>query len=74
MIGTDLVNPDFVAMAKAFGAAGFRAESPADLAEKIRLGFQQKGPVVIEMPLSKTDFPWKYLLLPEVRSNARLLS
>lgn len=74
VIGTDLVNPDFVALAEAFGATGYRADSAEELAVKIRLGFAQQGPVVIEMPLGETDFPWKYLLLPRVRSNARLLS
>jgi len=74
VIGTDLVNPDFAAMATAFGATGYTAATPEQLAEKIRLGFEQEGPVVIEMPLAETDFPWKYLLLPEVRSNANLLT
>jgi acetolactate synthase-1/2/3 large subunit len=74
VIGTDLVNPDFVALAEAFGATGYRAGSAEELAGKIRLGFAQQGPVVIEMPLGETDFPWKYLLLPRVRSNARLTS
>ena len=73
VIGTELRNPDFAAMADSFGATGYRAESADELAEKIRLGFEQDGPVVIEMPLRETDFPWKFLLLGEVRSNARLL-
>jgi acetolactate synthase-1/2/3 large subunit len=74
VIGTDLKNPDFAAMANSFGATGYRAETPEQLAQKIRLGFQQQGPVVIEMPIGETDFPWKYLLLPEVRSNKSLLT
>ena len=60
------------ALAEAFGATGYRADSAEELAGKIRLGFTQQGPVVIEMPLGETGFPWKYLLLPRVRSNARL--
>lgn len=74
VIGTDLKNPDFAAMANSFGAIGYRADTPEQLAQKIRLGFQQQGPVVIEMPIGKTDFPWKYLILPEVRSNRNLVS
>jgi acetolactate synthase-1/2/3 large subunit len=69
VIGTELKNPDFVAMARSFGATGYLATTPGELAEKIRLGFRQKGPVLIEMPLGETDYPWKYLLLSEVRSN-----
>ncbi|MDA5193877.1 thiamine pyrophosphate-dependent enzyme [Govanella unica] len=69
VIGTDLKNPDFVAMAESFGATGYKATTIEELREKIRLGFEQKGPVIIEMPIGKTDFPWKFLLLPKVRSN-----
>ena len=74
VIGTDLTNPDFAAMAESFGATGYKANSVAQLAEKIQLGFEQDGPVVIEMPLGETDFPWKYLLLGETRSNQMLQS
>ncbi len=71
VIGTDLKNPDFVAMAHAFGAVGYRATTPEELREKILQGFKETGPVVIEVPLTKTDFPWKYLLLPQVRSDKK---
>ncbi|MEJ8566218.1 thiamine pyrophosphate-dependent enzyme [Elongatibacter sediminis] len=71
VIGTDLTNPDFAAMAEAYGATGYRVSTADELAEKIRLGFEQDGPVVIEMPIEKSDFPWKYLLLPQVRSDAQ---
>jgi acetolactate synthase-1/2/3 large subunit len=74
VIGTDLTNPDFAAMAESFGATGYTANSVEELEEKIRLGFEQDGPVVIEMPLGKTDFPWKFLLLGENRSNRTLQS
>jgi len=74
VIGTALTNPDFAAMAESFGATGYTAHSVAELEEKIQLGFQQQGPVVIEMPLGETDFPWKYLLLGETRSNRMLQS
>lgn len=74
VIGTALTNPDFAAMAESFGATGYTAHSVAELDEKIKLGFEQQGPVVIEMPLGETDFPWKYLLLGENRSNRMLQS
>ena len=74
VIGTDLTNPDFAAMARSFGATGYTVDSVAELEEKIQMGFEQEGPVVIEMPLTKTDFPWKYLLLGENRSNRMLQS
>ncbi len=74
VIGTALTNPDFAAMAKSFGAIGYTAHSVAELEKQIKLGFEQPGPVVIEMPLGETDFPWKYLLLGENRSNRMLQS
>ncbi len=69
VIGTDLKNPDFAAMAEAFGAKGVKARTPDEIKQQIVQGFRENGPVVIEVPLTKTDFPWKYLLLPQVRGQ-----
>lgn len=74
VIGTDLVNPDFAAMAGAFGATGYTARTPGELADKVRLGLQEQGPVIIDMPLAATASPWRYILLPEVRSDRALLA
>ena len=67
IVGTDLFNPDFVAMAEAFGVAGRKAESPAQLRDALRAALKMKGPTLIEVPIGETSFPWKYLLLPPVR-------
>ncbi|WP_414902225.1 thiamine pyrophosphate-dependent enzyme [Sphingomonas flavalba] len=67
VVGTALQNPDFVKMAEAFGVAGRRAENPAELREALRAAFKAKGPMLIEVPIGETAFPWKYLLLPPVR-------
>ncbi|MBI2854117.1 MAG: thiamine pyrophosphate-binding protein [Chloroflexi bacterium] len=50
-IGTDLNNPDFVMLAKSFGAAGYRLEKPADLTEMVQAAFANRGPTVIDVPV-----------------------
>ena len=47
--GTDLCNPDFAALAQAFGASGYVGEAAAGAAETITKAMSQKGPVVIEV-------------------------
>jgi 5-guanidino-2-oxopentanoate decarboxylase len=41
-------NPDFVALAKACGAEGYRVRSPAALTEAIRTALSHAGPTLIE--------------------------
>lgn len=41
-------NPDFVALARAFGAEGLRARSPTALTESIQRALIRKGPTLIE--------------------------
>ncbi len=50
-IATDLVAPDYVAMAQSFRADGIRAESPDALRDAIRTAIQQARPTIIEVPL-----------------------
>jgi acetolactate synthase I/II/III large subunit len=69
VIGTELVNPDFVRFAEAFGAVGMRARDPEELRACLAQAFDVRGPVVIEMPLGATTSPWEFLLLPKVRGT-----
>ena len=46
--GVVALNPDFVAVARAFGAEGIRATGPAELTESIRQAWIRKGPTLIE--------------------------
>lgn len=62
-----LVNPDFVALAESFGAAGSRATTPTELRAAIRRGFGQEGPSIIEVPMPDATSPWDYILMPRVR-------
>jgi thiamine pyrophosphate-dependent acetolactate synthase large subunit-like protein len=47
-VGVIALNPDFVALARAFGAEGMRAAGPAELTEGIRRALARKGPTLIE--------------------------
>ncbi|MFQ6133094.1 MAG: thiamine pyrophosphate-binding protein [Armatimonadota bacterium] len=47
--GTDLTNPDFVALARAFGAQGERLEDPADLPDALQRALASRLPYLIEM-------------------------
>ncbi len=50
-IATDLLAPDYVALAEAFHARGIRAESPEALRDAISSAIRASGPTVIEVPL-----------------------
>jgi 5-guanidino-2-oxopentanoate decarboxylase len=47
-IGVVALNPDFVAIARAFGAEGIRVDGPAALAEGVGQALAHKGPTLIE--------------------------
>jgi len=63
-IGSTLTNPDFVKLAESFGAAGYRAKTPAELKLALEKSFAQSGPVLIEVPIErgKEASPWPFLL------------
>lgn len=47
--GTDLSNPDFAALARAFGAQGYTITNAAQAAEVVAEAISANGPVVIEL-------------------------
>ena len=51
MIGTDLVNPDFPALARAYGAHGERVESTAAFADAFERALASGKPSVLELPV-----------------------
>ena len=70
VICSDLHNPDFVAMAKSFGAVGLAANDPESVRTAIRSAFNEQGPVLIEVDV--TDFfpaPWKFIMMPQNRKG-----
>ena len=54
VIASDLVNPDFVKLAEAFGANAFHAETEKQLREAMRYGFKSELPTVISVPMGET--------------------
>jgi acetolactate synthase-1/2/3 large subunit len=50
-IATDLVAPDYVALARAFGATGVLAQSAGELRDAIKAALQRAGTTLIEVPL-----------------------
>jgi acetolactate synthase-1/2/3 large subunit len=62
VIGTDLVNPDFVRLAEAFGIAGFRVDSPESLAPVLREAVTAGEPCLIEVQVGKMTSPWPLLI------------
>ena len=50
--GTDLTNPDFAAMAEAFGARGMVLEAPRDAAAVVGEALRHDGPVVVDVRTS----------------------
>jgi acetolactate synthase-1/2/3 large subunit len=55
---TELANPDFPALARAFGARGERIRGVADLRGALEAAFAAGGPTVIELPLAVAP-PWE---------------
>jgi acetolactate synthase-1/2/3 large subunit len=60
-LGTDLVNPDFVALAAAFGVAGTRAHGPDELERAVRDALATDEPTLIEVPVGEMPDPWPLL-------------
>ena len=53
----DFVNPDFVAMAKAYGGEGFLATSPKELTTAIRAAIDADAPSIVEVQLGRLPRP-----------------
>jgi acetolactate synthase-1/2/3 large subunit len=56
--GVSLHNPDFLALAQAFGVRAGSAESPAGLADALRRALDREGPELIVVPVSPMPGPW----------------
>jgi len=67
VIASELPNPDFVAYAESFGAAGLRVEKPEQLEGKIKQALALERPTIIEVPMGDVPSPWPFLMLPKVR-------
>ena len=64
MIGVELHNPDFVALARSFGMRGRKAETPDELRTALRDAFAQGGPALIEIPVGELPSIWGLIKRP----------
>jgi pyruvate dehydrogenase (quinone) len=53
--GTDLVNPDFAAVAQAMGVFGKRVEHPAELEQTLSEAFAYDGPAVVDVVTARQE-------------------
>jgi len=53
--GTELVNPNFAAMAETIGIRGIRLEDPAEVEDGIATAFAHDGPVLIDAVVNRTE-------------------
>ncbi len=58
-IGAELHNPDFVRLAEAYGARGFRATGPEELEATLRQALTNESPTLIEVPVGIMPSPFE---------------
>lgn len=58
---------DYIKLADAYGAKGFRAAKPDEVAKVIKQGFKEKGPVIMEFMIAREE-----KVLPMVPAGASL--
>ncbi|MBV8343142.1 MAG: hypothetical protein JO173_12260 [Gammaproteobacteria bacterium] len=65
-LGESLRNPDFVALARAFGAAGCRVSTPEELQRELERALAADAPALIEVPIEPGTeaSPWPFLHPP----------
>lgn len=70
-IGTALANPDFVALAEAFGALGLRARDADELRQALRTALASRRPAIIDVPTISDEmgWVWSFILPRKVRSD-----
>ncbi len=63
LLGADLVNPDFVALAQSFGVKGLKATTPEELKSALIEALAAEAPVVIEVPVERgsDSSPWPFI-------------
>lgn len=53
--GVDFGNPDFVALARSFGAAGFRVSAPDELQPVLEQALLGPGPAIVDCPVDYSE-------------------
>ncbi len=57
-LASDLTNPDFLAVASAYGVPACRADTPDTLAAAVAEAVQRHAPALIEVPVGPFPSPW----------------
>ncbi len=55
--GTEHGNPDFAALARSFGAAGYRLDRDSDTSEVLERAVAEEGPVVVDVMIDPDELP-----------------
>jgi pyruvate dehydrogenase (quinone) len=55
--GIDFPNPDYVALARACGGVGFKAERPAELRDVISMAVKADGPAIVDCVVTADELP-----------------
>jgi pyruvate dehydrogenase (quinone) len=53
----DFTNPDYVMLARACGAVGFKAEKPSELRDAIRKALDADGPAIVDCVVAADELP-----------------
>ncbi|MGH8229228.1 MAG: thiamine pyrophosphate-dependent enzyme [Steroidobacteraceae bacterium] len=66
LLGSDLVNPDFMKLAESFGVRGARVDSPQGLRKALEQALGDGGPALIEIrvPRGSESDPWRFIHPP----------
>jgi len=64
LIGADLVNPDLMKLADAFGIDGYRVNTPDELKPALSTAIDNDKPALIEVVIERgtEPSPWKYIM------------
>ena len=70
--GTDLVNPNFAALAEAVGIKGVRIEDPAEIEGKLREALAYPGPVLVDAVVNRMELAMPPKLTAEMAKGFTL--
>jgi acetolactate synthase I/II/III large subunit len=65
-LGSNLRNPDFVALAESYGVQGYRATTPEGLKSSLEQALDLSAPALIEIPTNNDteSSPWEFIMPP----------
>ncbi len=63
-LGTELKNPDMLALASAFDMTGYRADSPDEFRTALSTAIEAREPALIDVPLGELPDPWSIVMRP----------